>query len=1077
MSWRPSAPWWRKRNARRGAGRAAGEAGTAGSGIARMSVRNPVAVNLVMWVIIVGGIVSWFTLRREFFPNMEPDIVIVTVEYRGATPDEVEKSVARPVERELRDLDDVKEVATRVQEGVAIVTVTMEEDADRDRVLADVRSAMDKVKPDLPEGAEDPEIVESRPRIPAISVVVYGPAGESRLRGVAQQVRDELLDLPDVSAYTISGIRDREIWVEVLPDKLEEYGLTFGEVGLVLQRSNLDLPGGQIKSARGNVRVRTMGERESARDIEDILIRSGADGPTVRLRDIARVRETYEDRVERGRYRGEPAVMITVFKNPEQDAIKIADSVKEYVAEKVLPYGDQVKLATSTDLSRFIVQRLELMQRNATVGIILVVIVLAMFLALRVAFWVAMGLLISFIGTFIVMLAFGATINLISLFGLIVVLGLLVDDAIVIGEQVFAKVRRGVPPDEAAISGVSEVAGPVTVAVLTTIAAFLPLMFLGGRVGGILGVLPIVVIAALGMSLFEAFTILPAHLAHKSRGVSRNALVRTLSRWGEARHRFIERRMPEALARVLAVCFRWRYVTLAAVFGSTVLVFGLVAGGQVPLVLLQDNDAETVVLDLEMAAGTREADTVRVVAQLEELVAAAPEVRSVFSVVGTSFSDRGRQTPADPATVGQLTIELFGAEYRVERNLRTSPRLVDDLRKQTQTIAGVRRLAIDSRGGGPEGADIEVRLRADDFDTLRAAALDVRGELATYEGVNQISDDLSEGKLEIRFRLKEGARSLGLTTREVANQVRHALFGFEVQDLQSEDEEVTVRVLLPEKNRTRLQDLAALRLATPEGGRVPLEEAVTLHTTRGYGSLARVDGKRAITVQAEVDEDRANVTEILTDLQGYMERKLPAQFGGVSYTFEGRRKDARESISSLRYGFPLAMIAIYVLIAILFRSYTQPFIVMAAIPFSLMGAIIGHLVLGYELTVLSMIGCVALAGIVVNDSLILVDFINRYRRQGQPLDRAVLSASKSRLRPILLTTITTVAGLSPLLLEQSFQAQFLIPMAISIVFGIMFATGLTLIALPCAYLVLEDVQRLGRRTMRWIFTGHWLRQA
>ncbi|MCZ6785943.1 MAG: efflux RND transporter permease subunit, partial [Planctomycetota bacterium] len=737
--------------------------------LVRLAVRNPVAVNIVMVAVIGVGLYSWNSLRREFFPNIDPDQVFITVAWPGATPEEVEKAIVRRIERELRDLDEVEEVRSSVLEGVAAITVVLEDDADRDRVLNDVRSAIDKVEPDLPVDSEDPEIIESRPLLPVISVVVYGTAGEGRLREVAKDVRDDLLDFPGISRITLSGLREREIWVEVIPEKLEEYGLTLEEVGSVLARSNLDLPGGQLKGERGNIRIRTLGEKERARELEMTLVRSVPDGGSIRLRDVARVRETFEDKVEHGRFQGQSAVMVTVFKTPEQDALKIASMAKDYVQKSVLPYGDEIKLATTTDLSRFIAQRLDLMLRNARLGILLVVLVLAVFLELRVALWVSVGLFISFLGGFYVMELLGASINLISLFGLIVVLGLLVDDAIVVGERIFTRRREGMKPEEAAIQGTTEVAGPVTIAVLTTIIAFLPLAFMGGRLGTMMGVLPLVVISALTVSLLDAFTILPSHLAHSTKRKGR--FRERLERFGEIRHRFFEKRLPDLLEGSLRFAFRWRYVTLSAAAGLFLLVMGLVAGGVVKVVFLPRTDAETVVLDLEMAAGTPEAETMAVVEKLEALAQAAPEVKSIFSVVGTSFSDRGRQTPADPATIGQITLELVAAEDRRGSNLRHSEKLIDQLRRDARFIPGVRRLAIAARGG-ISGSDIEVRLRGDEMDTLRALTAELREELGSYKGVTQIQDDLAEGKMEIRFRLRDDARSLGLTTREVARQVR-----------------------------------------------------------------------------------------------------------------------------------------------------------------------------------------------------------------------------------------------------------------------------------------------------------------
>ena len=495
---------------------------------------------------------------------------------------------------------------------------------------------------------------------------------------------------------------------------------------------------------------------------------------------------------------------------------------------------------------------------------------------------------------------------------------------------------------------------------------------------------------------------------------------------------------------------------------------GLLVGGVVPFVLLQDTDAETATARLETAAGTPEEETLRMLGIAERAAGAHPEVATVFTVIGSAFGDHGPEVAADPATVGQLVLELVPADVRQATGLETSQRLLADLRRETAGLPGVKRLSWQGRSGGPSGADIEVLLRGEEMETVQRAVAHVRDLLASYDGVDEIFDNLQLGKLEARLRLRPAGRLLGLTTRDLAIQVRHALYGIEAQDLQIGDEEVTVRAVLPEAARRSLDDLLRLRVVTPSGRRVPLDEVARMETTRGYASLSRVDGKRAVTITAEVDEDTANVRDVTEALRADV-ADIGALYDGVSLTFEGRRKETQESLGSLAIGFPAALLAIFSLIAVIFRSYTQPVIVMIVIPYALVGAILGHFVMGYPFTILSMIGAVALSGIVVNDGLILVDYANRQRRAGVGALEAIVSAGRARLRPILLTSITTIAGLAPIMLETSFQAQFLIPMAVSIVFGLAFATALTLLLLPMFYMIFEDV-RMG---LRWIWTNRY----
>ena len=1039
----------------------------------RFSVRNPVAVNLLMWAIIVAGLYLWFQLPREFFPNLEPEQVFITVAYPGTTPDEIEKAVTRRIEREIDDVNEIEEIEAKVLEGATVVVVTLEDNANRDRVLNDLRTEVDKIERELPEEAEDPEIVEVRPFIPVISIVVYGDVAEERLQEIAREVREDLLDYSEISQVVVSGTRKREIWIEVYPERLEEYGLTFEDVGQIVAGTNLDVPGGQLRSPLGNIRVRTLGESERALPLESLVLRSSPDGIVVRLADVASVRETFEDKVERGGFAGKRACTVTVFKAPEEDALKIAAEVSDYVERRPERLGGAVNLSVTTDLARFIAQRLDLMMRNARTGIILVVLALAFFLNARVAFWVAMGLPISFLGTFVLMDWMGVSINLISLFGLIVVLGLVVDDAIVVGENIYTKIRQGLPMHQAAIEGAQQVSIPVVAAVLTTIVAFLPLGFISGQLGNFLVVLPKVIVAALTVSLIEVFVILPAHLAHQRTFAGPPLFVRLsvfTERWSAAKNRFLEETLPEKFASWLTFFLHWRYVTVAVLLSFSLAVSGLVVSNTVPFVLIQDEDAETVLVNVEMTAGTPVEQTERLVKDLERAALGVEEVKSVFSVVGTSFSERGRETAADPATVGQLNIELFSAEEREAKGLRSSEEVINAMRQNAANVLGVRKITFLAQSGGPQGPDIEIRLRSDDLDTLFAAVEYVRQELQSFEGVLEIEDDLQVGKQEVRLRMRESARSLGLTTSSLAVQIRHALFGFEVQEIQREDEEVKVRVLLPQAARRQLSDLYRLRIATPDGGRVPLEEIAQVYTNRGQASLARVDGKRTVTVKAEVDQTRANVSQITTELSAKFE-SIDTQFPFTSIAFEGRRKQTRESLSSLAVGFPAALLIIYVIIAILFRSYFQPIIVMVTIPFSLVGAIIGHFFLGYPFTFLSMIGCVALAGIVVNDSLILVDFVNKLRDRGTETFAAVVAGARARLRAILLTSITTILGLIPLMMERSFQARFLIPMALSIVFGLAFATVLTLVLIPTLYLVYEDMRLAWKRFSGKIFVA------
>jgi len=1053
----------------------------------RISVRNPVAVNLVMLSVLVMGAYSWFQLVREFFPNIEPERIVISVAYPGATPEEMEKSVTQLIEREIDDVEGVERVESEVYEGFTLVTAELEDDADRERILNDLRSGIDRVTPDLPEDAEEPEITETRPQIPVIGIVLHGEVPERVLQSAALELRDDVLDLPEVTEILLTGVREREFVVEILPERVETLGVSYEEVARALSSSNVDLPGGLLEGSTSNVRVRTLGEEQVARLLEDTLVRARPDGSVIRLRDVARVRDTFSETVERGgfvdrrpgtdgRVRPLPsldemararAAAIMVFKTPEQDAIKIAQAVKAYVAGLSPPAGGALEVTITTDLARFIEQRLDLVERNAAAGLVLVLITLALFLELRIAFWVAAGLVVSFAGTFLLMAVTGTTINLISLLGLIVVLGLIVDDAIVIGENIFTKMREGMPPLQAAEVGATDVAAPVVAAVLTTCVAFVPLAFIKSRMGASLAVLPVVVNCALLFSLCEAFFILPAHLRHRPTAY-RARLARWWERFNEAKHHFFERVLPAQLDRKLRFVLRWRY----AAAGVSVIVLagaaGLLIGGVVPFVLFQDTEAETVTAKLEMGAGTPEAETFRTLTAAARTAAARPEVGSLFLVAGKAYDMHGPELSADPATIGQIILELTPAETRQAQGQGTSQEMLAGLRRETSSLPGVKRLSWRGRSGGPDEPDIEILIRGDDLDAMQPIVAQIRERLAAYRGIDELYDDLELGKLEARLHLRPGGRILGLTVASLGMQIRHALYGREAQDLQIGDEEVTVRVVVPEEARRDLADLDRLLIMTPAGRAVPLGEVARITTSRGYASLRRIDGKRVVTVSADVDEHTANVHDVTQDLQRdvvALDREHPE----VGITFEGRQKETDNSLISLGIGFPAALLAIFAIIAVIFRSYTQPVIVMAVIPYSMVGVILGHWLMGFPLTLLSLVGAAALAGIVVNDGLVLVDVANRDRRAGMEAFEAVVHAARARLRAILLTSITTIAGLAPLMLERSFQAQFLIPMAISIAFGLAVGTILTLVLLPVFYLIFEDV----RNAALWAWTGRW----
>lgn len=1072
----------------------------------KFSVENPVLVGVLMAAIIGGGIYASLTLVREMFPESRPNSVFVTTLYPGATPLEVEKGLALRLEEAVKDVQDIETVETRITEGVCTLLIELESGVkDLDAKVNEVKAAIDSIPRDeLPEEAEEPRVAKFEPRLPVISVAIYGDVGEGALKDEGRALRDELLLLPGITDVVLSGTRKDELTVEVEPEALMKYHLGLADVAAAVREANLDLPGGTLKTADQEIAVRTLGETDEATVIAQTILRTSAGGQLVRIADVGRVLDQFEDTVVRGRFNGLPAVDVTVYKTGDQDAVDIARKVRAFVAGKLRqprevdwlerlkglfgtteleqiytrawqdPYPRGLSLMTHSNLARYIEQRLELLTRNGLWGLLFVFLSLLLFLNWRVAFWVMLGLVVSVGGAVMMMSALGATLNLISMFGLIVVLGLIVDDAIVVGENIYARFERGESPREAAIHGAQEVTWPVVIAVLTTIGAFAPLLMIEGRIGDFMGVLPIVVICALTVSLLESLIILPSHLAESLKPAdvgaagTRNGLrwLRPIH-WVRDKQRHIFGNVANELyARALRKSLAYRYITVAAVLALLMICIGLVAGRRVPFVFLQKMDSETLTANLEMPVGTpadQTEDALEVVENAVLALQARGEVRSIYTIVGAQVTaDEGGATISARSHLGQAIIELASVEERD----RSSEEIINELRERTHGLVGVNSLRFQAMQGGPAGNDIEIEVTSKNFPAILAAAAELKEALAHHQGVYDISDDYEAGRREVQIELLDSARPLGLTTRALATEIRGAFYGLEARTLQRDREDVDIRVRFPEHRRRHLYELETMRIATPDGRLVPFREVARLDETRGAASIRRIDQRRAVTVLADVDQAQTNAELIIDELAPSVEQ-LESQYPGLRIEFAGNKREANKSLGSLRRDFLIALALIYVMLAGLFKSYIQPLVVLLAVPFGLVGAVLGHLMMGYPFTMLSMIGLVALTGIVVNDSLILVDFVNKGRAEGTLLRDAVIEAARRRLRPILLTSLTTILGLAPLLMETSFQARFLIPLAISISFGLAFATVLTLVLVPSIYLIAEDV----KRAVRWVWTG------
>ncbi|MBX3363897.1 MAG: efflux RND transporter permease subunit [Phycisphaeraceae bacterium] len=1076
--------------------------------LAIFSVRNPVVVNLFVFTVVAAGFVFGGSLRREFFPEVRPNQVMVIAPYPGASPDQIEQTLARKIEDSLLDLNEVKEITTTATEGMATVVLEFREGTlTIDEAVARVKRRVDAIQ-DLPPQSERIVVRELEPNLPTISLSIYGDIDERLAKEEARRIRDDLRSLPGMGSIAISGARRDEISVEVDPTALLEHGLSLTAVVEAVRVAMADIPGGAVKTPTANISVRTLPIEERAAAVRQINLRGEAPRPgetptgdVLRLEEIADVRLAFEDSDIRTRLNGKPTVSLTVFKVGKQDALLIAAMVRAYAAGRMgeplpltwrerlgsmlsggaPPQNDRMaayqlgllrsgappggaggRIALHTDLSRFISGRLDLLTRNALQGGVLVFIMLLLFLNLRVALWVTAGLIVALLGTLATMNLTGITLNLLTMFGLIIVIGILVDDAIVVAENILARHEAGEPALSAAVNGTQEVGWPVVATVVTTIIAFGALLLIRGRMGDLLAALPMVVAVALGVSLIEALFILPSHMAHSLKGAenapTRHGRVSRLRRFEHAMHRTQQRVIQGWLApkylRLLKPALRYRYVTLAIALGIFIVSVGMAASGRPKFDFLGTNDSETLIGNLRMPVGTPMEETDRILRRLEAAALAQPEVTTALAVVGAQNNSDGTEQLSQ-AHVAQMYIELTPAEMRD----RTSDELIVAIRQAAGDLTGIKSLRLDALQGGPEGPPLSLTVSGDDPARIIAVVEKLKTAMAAFEGVYDVADDADRGQRELRIELLPGARELGFTTQNLAMQIRAAVLGIEAHTFAIPGEDVDVRVRLIEPSRRSLSAIENMHVFTPTGVAVPLAEVAEVYEAESYATVRRVDRRRAVTITAEVDKQVVSPEAVATELAQTI-RTLLRDNPGIFITPRGRQEQVRDSLSSLPLGMLAAVTMIYVCLAWLFRSYMMPAVILCAVPFAVVGMVWGHLLLGFDMTILSLIGFVALSGVVVNDAIVFSEFYMKKRRLGATVTEAALETGRQRLRAILLTTITTIGGLSPLMMEQSFQARFLIPMAITISFGLMSATFIILLLLPALLLIGHDIRAI-----------------
>jgi len=1034
----------------------------------RWMITNHVAANLLMVAMIIGGVIMGPNIKQEVFPEVSLDRVSVSVAYPGAGPEEVEEGIILKVEESLTAVDGIKQIKATAHEGSGVVIAEIYADEDVDQVLQDIKSEIDRITT-FPEDAEKPVISKLSNRREVISVVVYGNVSERTLREQAESTRDELLELPNITQVELSGVRPFEITIEVPEVNLRRYNLTLEQVAARIRAASLDLPGGTVKTASGDILLRTKERRYWGPDYADITIISKPDGSRVRLGDIAHVIDGFADSETYGLFNGKPAAMVQVFRIGEQKPTEISEQVIAYVHKKQQNLPPSLQMAIWNDTTELFNSRMELLQKNAILGLGLVIIILGLFLEIRLAAWVMLGIPISFFGTLFVMPWLGVSINMISLFAFILALGILVDDAIVIGENIFEHRQKGKNYAKAALDGALEVAVPVTFSVLTTIAAFLPLVFVSGMMGKFIKVIPIIVITLLVMSLIESLLILPVHLsAGKPRKLG-GGILGQIEKVRQLFGRAMERVINGPYKKLLNLTLNYRYASLAVGLVILLLTVGMIKGGIIKFIFMPEVDGDRITVALQMDRGVPIEETQKVtdfilekgmetVAEYDAKRPAGDTIlRDVYTVVGGTIAGGGPVSRGTSAETSLSTIAMFLTESE-KRNIPATE-ISAVWRKKVGNIPGVDSLTFTSNMMRL-GANIDIQLAHEDFTVLEKASQRIRKALVEYDGVGDIKDTYSRGKREIKLKLKPAARTLGITESDLGHQVRAAFYGSEALRLQRGRNEIKVMVRYPDAARRTLFSFETMRIHTPSGKEIPLTQAAEIIEGYGFSEINRTDRKRVINVSASVNAEKANAQEIVTELKRDLLPQLSRDYPGLSWDMEGEQKERKDSLRSMLEGFELALVAIFILLAIPFRSYSQPLLIMVAIPFGIVGAVVGHMIMGFDLSILSMFGLVALSGVVVNDSLLLIDKINDNRRNGLGLREAIIAAGTRRFRPILLTSLTTFFGLTPMILETSVQAQFLVPMAISLGFGILFATGITLLLIPTFYLVLEDIRRL-----------------
>ncbi len=1062
-----------------------------GKGFFAMFTQNHVAATLLAAAFVVAGITALMTgrIKREVFPEITPNIVSIAVIYPGATPTEVELGVCQRIEEAVASITGVDKVTASAAEGSGSVIVETLQDADVNRVLNDIKNRIDAIS-NFPAEIEQPIVSRLVVRKEVINVSISGEISELSLKRLAERTRDSLTDLAEVSQVELAAVRDYEVSIEIGEEALRRHALTFDQVANAIRRGSLDLPAGAIKASEGQTLLRIQGQAYQQEDFEKISVLTQPDGSEVLLGSIATVIDGFADQDLQTRFDGTPSALLKVFRVGNQDAIVITSAVKKWVTERgqdMMPDG--VSMTTWRDESVILKGRIDLLMKNAGQGLILVFVILTLFLQLRLAIWVAIGIPVAFLGAVAFMPMADVSINMISLFAFLLVLGIVVDDAIIVGENITRHRRLGASPMLASLRGAREVRYPVFASVLTTIVAFLPMLFsVPGSDAQVWRVIPLIVLPVLALSLIESQLCLPSHLALMSdSNPARPWLGSRILGWAQAHvQTMLEWVVKRIYQPALETCLRWRYTTVSTAVVILAVVAAMVAAGKPRFVFFPTVEGDNIVIALTMPQGTPLETSAKAIAAIErqarEVCAEYDQARPsddkllqhMLATVGSqpyareqarNGGNRDAQFQSG-SHLGELNLQLLPSERRDP----SSDEIMSTLRERVGTIPDAVELTYTTSFFST-GKDIDLELYHADMDTLRAAISDLESELRAMPEIKDVTNSFRLGKRELELHIKPSAEPLGLRQADLARQVRQAFYGEEAQRIQRGRDDVRVMVRYPEEERKSLADLDNMRIRTANGDEVPLRMVADTVSGRSFSTITRVNQKRSLRVSGEIDENdpNADATAINARLRDVVMPSIVARYDGLSWRFEGDQKKKTELLIALAGGFAIALFAMYALIAIPLQSFLQPLLIITAIPFGFVGAALGHMLTGYDLSILSMFGVIALSGIVVNDNIVLVDWINRRRRDHDSLLEAVRTAGAARFRPILLTSLTTFFGLLPLLLEESMQARFLVPMGVSLAFGVLFATLITLVLVPCLYLILADFTDGAANGWRWLY--------